>query len=1046
MRILRYLILIFGIPALAQAPQIPVTGTIGPGGLFAFRNASPVSITSDANHTMAYPETSGGFVKVTSTVSLTATRNVVEPFLTNGQCFENLTTGGQNIQIIGASGTGVTIANGTYACVQGDGTNYVTGSSGGGTPFAGVGVPYATSTSASTVATSPQVVTALNTSPSTTLAPALLPLATMGAFGAVKPDGTTCTTSAGVLTCAGGGTSVNVNSSPVSNPNFQSATPAAGANEVNVTFQVSSSSVSAEVPAGTTSTPGVVQYDGVTVTKNGSNQLVAAGGNPPWFPISGLPGIHQNCDLNSGGGTGDAAIINTALNGAHPYLIQDKGKCSLLEANVSGPVAGNWGLAGTAAGMAQVAITASSIVSNVAIFTTATQTLPLVAGQTVYVGNFTNCTALNYQVVSSINYPTALVVSATGLSTTGFQAPFTSANCSSASEAAATAGWLVGSGFYLANGVNPSVAIGTPVAYQTPGRGGPMVLQNFALNGNAVNNNSTLYNTAVSISSSEGSVVDGLVLFNDYSFNLGVSNTGHATVRYNKTLPFPAGVPPARTYTDGIHIYSGNDLVITGNYYHVGDDSLAFNALEADAPISRVRVSNEIMDQCFDFIRLYTGSIPGTQINDVTFVNVGGTQMSGVSVPIVFVGNASYGGTGTTPNSITNVTWSNSTVTTSSNTINPFFSMVDSIGSLTLDNIRFNCGYLECPVFSAGGGVNFTVSDLHIHNLELGMPLATYSYQTPPGLFGSSNAFTGTIGVLDINGLTQVTIPGGSGTHANPIPYIINQSQNASPVTIGSVTYNGIDHAQIGQLTDNAAYITGGVSTSEQPVINSGAIERWSTGEGRGATFTNSGPDFSNSASFNGTWTSVAGHNGLSATFNGTSQGSVSSSYANTNFDGSVQFGTCGWSFPTSYGASFSLIGNMNDGGTNNAGWLVYGTSGGFIIYLINVYPTTYDTWTVPITAYPLNQWHFVCVDYDGTSSTTSISMSIDGVAQTVTNTNSTLSGSIASGTPVKIGCRGTTTCSSGYFTGSMGPQIIFNRAPSLLEQKIMYSNGLNPN
>lgn len=46
------------------------------------------------------------------------------------QCFENLTTGGQSIQIIGASGTGVTIANGTYACVQGDGTNYVTGAGG----------------------------------------------------------------------------------------------------------------------------------------------------------------------------------------------------------------------------------------------------------------------------------------------------------------------------------------------------------------------------------------------------------------------------------------------------------------------------------------------------------------------------------------------------------------------------------------------------------------------------------------------------------------------------------------------------------------------------------------------------------------------------------------------------------------------------------------------------------------------------------------------------------------------------------------------------
>lgn len=69
-------------------------------------------------------------------------------------------------------------------------------------PFAGVGVPYATSTTTSTVATSPQLVTALNNTPSSTLSPALLPLATTGAFGAVKPDGTTITVSGGVITAA----------------------------------------------------------------------------------------------------------------------------------------------------------------------------------------------------------------------------------------------------------------------------------------------------------------------------------------------------------------------------------------------------------------------------------------------------------------------------------------------------------------------------------------------------------------------------------------------------------------------------------------------------------------------------------------------------------------------------------------------------------------------------------------------------------------------------------------------------------------------------
>jgi hypothetical protein len=47
---------------------------------------------------------------------------------------------------------------------------------------------------------------------------------------------------------AGGGTTVNINGSGVSNPNFNGTTPAAQTNNVNVTFQVSSSNVSAEIP------------------------------------------------------------------------------------------------------------------------------------------------------------------------------------------------------------------------------------------------------------------------------------------------------------------------------------------------------------------------------------------------------------------------------------------------------------------------------------------------------------------------------------------------------------------------------------------------------------------------------------------------------------------------------------------------------------------------------------------------------------------------------------------------------------------------------
>jgi len=123
---------LFGICAAAfpqiPAPQINLTGNIGCQG-FPCLNSGTLSLSTDANHTMTAQETSAFSFKVTSTVSLTATRNLIFP---SGRfplgCVENATTGGQSIQVIGTSGTGVTITNGSSVCgMWNDGTNYVAG-------------------------------------------------------------------------------------------------------------------------------------------------------------------------------------------------------------------------------------------------------------------------------------------------------------------------------------------------------------------------------------------------------------------------------------------------------------------------------------------------------------------------------------------------------------------------------------------------------------------------------------------------------------------------------------------------------------------------------------------------------------------------------------------------------------------------------------------------------------------------------------------------------------------------------------------------------
>src|SRR6185437_363482 len=119
----------------AQSPQVPLTGNIGAGGIFPLINSPGVSFVSDANHTMTYPEMSGssGVLIVTSTVSLTATRQLVVPLGKFTWQVKNSTTGGQSITVGASTGSAVTIANGATATVVGDGTNY-TSPSGGGSP------------------------------------------------------------------------------------------------------------------------------------------------------------------------------------------------------------------------------------------------------------------------------------------------------------------------------------------------------------------------------------------------------------------------------------------------------------------------------------------------------------------------------------------------------------------------------------------------------------------------------------------------------------------------------------------------------------------------------------------------------------------------------------------------------------------------------------------------------------------------------------------------------------------------------------------------
>ena len=118
-----------------------VANISGSGGVVTFNativgnhsNSYPVAfgvetltLSSDANYVLTGPQLIYPFLRVSSSVSLTATRTITLPG-TSGAVYYvfNSTTGGQSLTFQAATGTGVTVPNGLKAVIYFDGTNYV---------------------------------------------------------------------------------------------------------------------------------------------------------------------------------------------------------------------------------------------------------------------------------------------------------------------------------------------------------------------------------------------------------------------------------------------------------------------------------------------------------------------------------------------------------------------------------------------------------------------------------------------------------------------------------------------------------------------------------------------------------------------------------------------------------------------------------------------------------------------------------------------------------------------------------------------------------
>jgi len=99
----------------------------------AITGRANADFSSDADLTLGYTDANTTQVfrnlilNVTSSVSLTATRNLVVPTINKVYIVENNTTGSQDIVVKTSAGTGITVPNGSTTIVYADGTNVVSG-------------------------------------------------------------------------------------------------------------------------------------------------------------------------------------------------------------------------------------------------------------------------------------------------------------------------------------------------------------------------------------------------------------------------------------------------------------------------------------------------------------------------------------------------------------------------------------------------------------------------------------------------------------------------------------------------------------------------------------------------------------------------------------------------------------------------------------------------------------------------------------------------------------------------------------------------------
>lgn len=210
--------------------------------------------------------------------------------------------------------------------------------------------------------------------------------------------------------------------------------------------------------------------------------------------------------------------------------------------------------------------------------------------------------------------------------------------------------------------------------------------------------------------------------------------------------------------------------------------------------------------------------------------------------------------------------------------------------------------------------------------------------------------------------------------------------------------------------------------------INSGLVECWPMTDGSGSTFADGcGTSNTQTVTFGTlTWGSNAGLPGSTPTFNGGTYTSGANQTA-TNFTGATAFSVSSWVDLTMIDVNERTIISTLDAANNFIGWEFSSSSTQHLeLFIVNTYPSNaiqVDSSTTLTTGL-----HYVVATYDGSKTAAGVKIYIDGVLNTNTVPEDTLTGSAANTKPAFFGAR---TNGTDQWVGVIAYTRIYNRVLS---------------